>query len=97
MKTASELLGTSVAALALGASLVGHAGIYDFTSSAGGVYTASASGLGQVIPDNDAAGVAYALDFGAAGLHVSDIQTSKQWGSFQEKTDGFKSLRLSIR
>ena len=76
MKTASELLGTSVAALALGASLVGHAGIYNFTSSAGGVYTASASGLGQVIPDNDAAGVAYALDFGAAGLHVSDIKIS---------------------
>jgi subtilisin-like proprotein convertase family protein len=76
MKTASELLGTSVAALALGASLVGHAGIYDFTSSAGGVYTASASGLGQIIPDNDATGVAYGLNFGTVGLHISDIKVS---------------------
>ena len=30
-------------------------------------------------------------------LPATDAQTSKQWGSFQEKTDGFKSLRLSIR
>jgi hypothetical protein len=76
MKKASGLLGISVAVLALGASLVGHAGIYNFTPSGGGVYTAGASGLGQVIPDNDATGVAYALNFGTAGLQISDIRIS---------------------
>jgi hypothetical protein len=76
MKTASELLGTSVAAMALGASLVGHAGVYSFTASGAGVYTAGASGLGQVIPDNDATGVAYALNFGTGGLHINDIKIS---------------------
>jgi subtilisin-like proprotein convertase family protein len=62
--------------MALGVSLVGHAGIYNFTPSGGGVYTAGASGLGQVIPDNEATGVAYALNFGATGLQISDIQVS---------------------
>ena len=76
MKKASELLGTSVAAMALGASLVGHASIYTFTPSGDGVYTAGASGLGQVIPDNDATGVAYALNFWTAGLQISDIRIS---------------------
>jgi subtilisin-like proprotein convertase family protein len=76
MKTARNLLGTSVAVMALGVSVVGRAGIYDFTASGGGVYTASASGLGQVIPDNDATGVAYALNFGTTGLQVSDIKIS---------------------
>ena len=76
MRKASELLGTSVAVMALGASLVGHAGIYNFTPSGSGVYTAGASGLGQAIPDNDATGVAYALNFGTAGLHISDIKVS---------------------
>ena len=76
MKTASELLGTSVAVMALGVSLVGHAGIYNFTPSGSGVYTASASGLGQVIPDNDATGVAYALNFGATALTISDVKIS---------------------
>jgi subtilisin-like proprotein convertase family protein len=76
MKTASEVLRISVAVMALGASPVGHAGIYNFTPSGDGVYTAGASGLGQVIPDNDATGVAYALNFGAAGVHISDIKIS---------------------
>jgi subtilisin-like proprotein convertase family protein len=76
MKTASELLGTSVAVMALTVSLVGHAGIYNFTPSGSGVYTASASGLGQVIPDNDATGVAYALNFGATALTISDVKIS---------------------
>ena len=76
MKTVSQLLGTSVAVMALGVSLVGHAGIYNFTPSGGGVYTAGASGLGQIIPDNDATGVAYALNFGATALTISDIKIS---------------------
>ena len=76
MKTASELLRISVAAMVLGASLVGHAGIYNFTPSGGGVYTVGASGLGQIIPDNDATGVGYALSFGIGGLHISDIKVS---------------------
>jgi subtilisin-like proprotein convertase family protein len=69
-------LGTTVAVAALSASLVGHAGVYNFTPSGGGVYTAGASGLGQVIPDNDATGVAYALNFGTAGVHIGDIKIS---------------------
>lgn len=76
MKKASELLGIAVAAMVLGSSLAGYAGIYNFTSSGGGAYTAGASGLGQVIPDNDATGVAYALNFGATGLTISDIKIS---------------------
>ena len=76
MKTVSELLGTSVAVMALGASLVGHAGIYNFTPSGGGVYTAGASGLGQIIPDNDATGVGYALNFAATALTISDVKIS---------------------
>ena len=76
MRKASELLGTSVAVMALGASLVGHAGVYNFTASGAGIYTAGANGLGQVIPDNDATGVAYGLNFGTVGLHISDIKVS---------------------
>ena len=76
MKTASEMLRTAVAVMALGASLVGHAGVYNFTASGSGVYTAGASGLGQVIPDNDPVGVAYGLNFGTAGLRISDINVS---------------------
>jgi subtilisin-like proprotein convertase family protein len=76
MKTVTNLLGASVAAIAIGASLIGHAGIYNFTTSGGGVYTAGASGLGQVIPDNNPVGVAYALNFEATGLQISDIQVS---------------------
>ncbi len=76
MKTATELLRTSVAVMVLGAGLVAHAGVYTFTPSGDGVYTAGASGLGQIIPDNDATGVAYALDFGATGLTISDIKIS---------------------
>lgn len=76
MKTASELLRTAVAVMALGAGPVGHAGVYNFTASGSGVYTAGASGLGQVIPDNDPVGVAYALNFGTAGLRISDINVS---------------------
>src|ERR1039457_526400 len=76
MKTASELLGTFVAVMALGVSLAGHAGIYNFASNEGGIYTAGASGLGQIIPDNDATGVAYALNFGATALTISDVKIS---------------------
>ena len=76
MKTASKLFGMTAALMALGVSLVGHAGIYNFSASGGGVFTASASSLGQVIPDNNASGVAYALNFGAIGLQISDISVS---------------------
>jgi subtilisin-like proprotein convertase family protein len=75
-KTASGRLGTSVLVMALGVSLVGHASVYNFTPNEGGLYTAGASSLGQVIPDNDATGVAYALNFEATGLHISDITIS---------------------
>jgi subtilisin-like proprotein convertase family protein len=73
MKTASKLLGTTVAAVTLGVSLVGHAGIYNFTTSGGGVYTVGSGSISQVIPDNTPSGVAYALNFGATGLQISDV------------------------
>ena len=76
MKTGSKLFGTTAALVALGASLAAHGAIYNFSASGGGVYTASASGLGQVIPDNNPSGVGYALNFGATGLQISDIQVS---------------------
>src|ERR1035441_7780593 len=76
MKTASKLLGTTAAVVALGVSLVGHASIYNFTAGGGGVYTASASSLGQVIPDNNPSGVAYGLSFAATGLQISDIKVT---------------------
>ena len=76
MKTASDRSKISVAAMALGVSLAGRAGIYNFTATGGGVYTAGASGLGQVIPDNDHSGVAFALNFGDAGLNISDLKVS---------------------
>ena len=75
MKRASKLLGTTVAVVALGVSLVGHAGTYNFITSGGGVYTAG-SGSSQVIPDNSPSGMAYSLNFGASGLQISDISVS---------------------
>jgi subtilisin-like proprotein convertase family protein len=76
MKTTTNLLGTVVAAMALGASLAGHADTYNFTTSGGEIYTADASGLGQLIPDNNPSSVAYALNFEATGLTISDIKIS---------------------
>ena len=76
MKAAGNWLRVLAAMAALGACSIGRAGIYNFSSSGGGVYTASASGLGQVIPDNNPSGVAYALDFGATGLTIGDIKIS---------------------
>jgi subtilisin-like proprotein convertase family protein len=73
MKTTSKLAGITASLMALGVSLVAQAAIYSFSASEGGVYAASASSLGQVIPDNNPSGVAYALSFGATGLQISDI------------------------
>ena len=76
MKPVRSLLGKSVAAMALGASLAGHASIYSFAPTGGGSYTVGAGDLGQVIPDNNPSGVAYTLNFGAAGLTITDIRIS---------------------
>jgi subtilisin-like proprotein convertase family protein len=60
----------------VGFTLTAQASI-DFTTADGGVtYTASASGLGQTLPDNTEAGVGYALNFGASGLNIGDISVS---------------------
>jgi hypothetical protein len=79
MKTTTKLLGIAAAVTALGANLAARAGIINFSSSGGGHYTAgqgSPTPLGQVIPDNDLSGVAYALNFAATGLHITDISVS---------------------
>lgn len=47
-----------------------------FTTLGGGIYTAGATGLNQVIPDYPGSGVGYALDFGASGLSISAITIS---------------------
>lgn len=76
MKTGNKILGSTATVMVLGVGLAVHAGLYNFSASEGGIYTASASSLGQVIPDNNPSGVAYALDFGATGLEISDLQVS---------------------
>ncbi len=48
-------------------------GAIQFSDNGGGDYTANASGLGQVIPDNNLSGVAYALNFSHAGLSVANV------------------------
>jgi subtilisin-like proprotein convertase family protein len=74
MKNLSNFLAATAVGAVLGGSLPVRAAI-DFTGS-GGNYTASATGLTQVIPDNNPSGVAYALNFGATGLTISDVTVS---------------------
>lgn len=50
--------------------------LYTFTDNGGGHYSASASGLGQVLPDNNPSGVAYALNFGAAGQSIGSMSVT---------------------
>jgi subtilisin-like proprotein convertase family protein len=74
MKNLSNFLAATAVGAVLGGSLPARAAIA-FTGS-GGNYTASATSLGQVIPDNNPSGVAYALNFGAMGLSLSDVTVS---------------------
>jgi hypothetical protein len=72
----TTIIGRAAAVMTLGAHLAVPAAVhvYDFTSSGSSLHTASASGLSHLIPDNTAAGVAYALNFSATGLQVTDIK-----------------------
>ncbi len=74
----------NVAAVTLGVILSGsrlaEATLVDFTLLSGsgtpadpGLYTGGGSSLGQVVPDNTLAGVGYSINFGPAGLTISDI------------------------
>jgi subtilisin-like proprotein convertase family protein len=74
MKHFKNTLMVAAAGAVLGGGLPARAAI-DFTYS-DGTYTASASGLTQVIPDNDPSGVGYALNFGTTGLNISDVSVS---------------------
>ncbi len=73
IKTGSKCFGLATVVVAMALDPAGHAALYNFTTSGDGVYTASASGLNQVIPDYDPSGVAYGLNFEASGLRISDI------------------------
>lgn len=72
-----QLLGGVAAVVGCALSPCGQAAVYtyNFASNGGGGYQTSWCGS-QVIPDNTAAGVAYALDFGASGERVQDIRLS---------------------
>lgn len=48
-------------------------GAFSFTDHGGGSFSAGASGLGQVIPDNNPSGVAYALQFTQTGWRITDL------------------------
>jgi subtilisin-like proprotein convertase family protein len=74
MKNLTIFLAATTVGAVLGGTLPARAAI-DFTGS-GGDYTATATGLTQVIPDNNPSGVAYALNFGATGLSISDVTVS---------------------
>lgn len=67
-------------AAALGLMLIigqsASAALYNFTTSDNEHYTGSATGLGQVIPDNTAAGVGYSINFGTGGLTVSAVSVT---------------------
>jgi len=76
MKTACRLLRVTATAMALVWAPSGRAALYEFQATGGGHYTASWSGPAQGIPDNDLSGVAFALDFAATGLHITDISVS---------------------
>ena len=65
-RAAGKWLAITAAVTVIGVSLTAHAGIYTFTSGS----------LNQSIPDNNPSGVAYGVDFAAAGLHVTDIKVS---------------------
>jgi subtilisin-like proprotein convertase family protein len=74
MKTLKSIM-AAVAAAVLGLSLPAQAAI-DFTSTGGGGYSASDSGLNQIIQDNSDVGVGYSLNFGASGLNISDVSVT---------------------
>jgi subtilisin-like proprotein convertase family protein len=76
MMTAGKLLRMTAVAMALAGAPSGRAALYEFQPIGGGHYTASWSGPAQGIPDNDLSGVAFALDFAATGLHITDISVS---------------------
>lgn len=63
-------------ALALSVAFAARGAIYPFADNGGGNYSAGASGLGQVLPDNNPSGVAFALDFGAAGQTVGNLSVT---------------------
>jgi hypothetical protein len=104
MKPTHRLLRLTAVVTALGASLAAHAGLITFSDSGSGHYTASAGSpglpLSQVIPDNNPSGVAFALNFTATGLRLTDISftltTAGGWNgdiyAYLSHGDGFAVL-----
>jgi hypothetical protein len=76
MTMAAKLLRMTATAMTLAMAPNGRAALYEFQATGGGHYTASWSGPAQGIPDNDHSGVAFALDFSATGLRITDISVS---------------------
>jgi hypothetical protein len=69
----NKILGSlTILALVVSGAMTAQ-GATSFTDNGGGDYTASASGLGQVIPDNNLSGVAYGLNFSYTGLSVANV------------------------
>src|ERR1017187_7746356 len=76
MTMAAKLLRMTATAMTLAMGPSGRAALYELQATGGGHYAASWSGPAQGIPDNDLSGVAFALDFAATGLHITDISVS---------------------
>jgi hypothetical protein len=74
MKTSKGIVAAVGAGAILCLNLPVRASI-DFTTSGGGVYTATAS-PNQIIPDNSDVGAGYSLNFGTSGLNISGISVS---------------------
>lgn len=77
MITLKHLLGCGAISTSLLLSPGGRAAVYTYTfaPTESGAYLAGWSGS-QAIPDNTAAGVAYALNFGAGGEAIHDVTLS---------------------
>ena len=84
MKAITNILAAAVVAVVMGVCQLAHATLdtaFTLNSGSGtvadpGHYSAGGSGLGQVIPDNTAAGVGYSINFGTAGLTISAISVA---------------------
>jgi subtilisin-like proprotein convertase family protein len=59
----------------LGSSRLALGGL-SFSTSDGSTYVGGASGLNQIIPDNNPSGVAYSINFGAVGQTIGNISVS---------------------
>ena len=79
MKNLKVVLAALAVGIVFGSGPSASAALSNFSNGGSGtLYTGSGSSLNQVIPDNTPAGVAYSLNFGTAGLSISDINVSFQ-------------------